>query len=127
MPHQDYSFLKIDDLINSGQLAMVRWMALGGQLLTVLVVYFALDLDIPIDWLMLVILISAIVGIWHHLASQTRVRINNYQAFFLLGFDTLQLFALLFLTGGLTNPFALLLLAPVAVSASLDLDGGIAG
>jgi len=37
----------------------------------------------------------------------------------LLTFDTLQLFALLFLTGGLTNPFAVLLLAPVTVSASL--------
>ena len=119
MPHQDYSFLKIDDLINSGQLSMVRWMAIGGQLLTVLVVYFALDLNIPIFWLMLVILISAVVGIWHHLVNRSRIRIDNYQAFFLLGFDTLQLFALLFLTGGLTNPFALLLLAPVAVSASL--------
>jgi two-component system sensor histidine kinase RegB len=119
MPQQDYAFLQINDLIDSGQLAMVRWIALGGQLLTVLIAYLALDFAIPIYWLLLIILISAVIGIWQHWFGHVRTRINNYEAFFLLGFDTLQLFGLLFLTGGLTNPFALLLLAPVAVSASL--------
>ena len=119
MPHQDYAFLQINDLIDSGQLAMVRWIALGGQLLTVMIIYLALDFDIPIFWLLLIIMVSAVIGVWHYLFSRLRNRINNYEAFFLLGFDTLQLFGLLFLTGGLTNPFALLLLAPVAVSASL--------
>lgn len=119
MPQQDYAFLQINDLIDSGQLAMVRWIALGGQLLTVLIAYLALDFAIPIYWLLLIILISAVIGIWQHRFGHVRTRINNYEAFFLLGFDTLQLSGLLFLTGGLTNPFALLLLAPVAVSASL--------
>ena len=47
MPQQDYAFLQINDLIDSGQLAMVRWIALW-QLLTVLIAYLALDFAIPI-------------------------------------------------------------------------------
>jgi hypothetical protein len=62
LPHQDYAFLQINDLIDSGQLAMVRWIALGGQLLTVMVIYLALDFDIPIFWLLLIIMISG--GCW---------------------------------------------------------------
>ena len=57
LPHQDYAFLQINDLIDSGQLSMVRWIALGGQLLTVMVIYLALDFDIPIFWLLLICLL----------------------------------------------------------------------
>src|SRR3546814_19185772 len=48
-----------------------------------------------------------------------RDRLNETEAAFYLGFDIIQLAALLFVTGGLGNPFALLLLAPVTVSATI--------
>src|SRR3546814_951534 len=48
-----------------------------------------------------------------------RDRLNETEAAFYLGFDIIQLAALLFVTGGLGNPFALLLLAPVTVSAAI--------
>ena len=119
MVQQDYSFLQINDLINSNQLAIVRWIALAGQLLTVIIVYIGLGYELPLTVTLGVILLSAVVNIGHLLYNRNRARVTNHEAFVLLTFDTLQLFALLFLTGGLTNPFAVLLLAPVTVSASL--------
>jgi len=119
MVQQDYSFLQINDLINSNQLAIVRWIALAGQLLTVIIVYIGLGYELPLTVTLGVILLSAVVNIGHLLYNRNRARMTNHEAFVLLTFDTLQLFALLFLTGGLTNPFAVLLLAPVTVSASL--------
>lgn len=119
MLQQDYSFLQIDDLINSNQLAIVRWIALAGQLLTVLIIYVGLGYELPLLATIGVILLSAVVNIGHLFYNRNRARMTNHETFVLLSFDTLQLFALLFLTGGLTNPFAVLLLAPVTVSASL--------
>ena len=119
MVQQDYSFLQINDLINSNQLAIVRWIALAGQLLTVIIVYIGLGYELPLTVTLGVILLSAVVNIGHLLYNRNRARMTNHEAFVLLTFDTLQLFALLFLTGGITNPFAVLLLAPVTVSASL--------
>lgn len=119
MLQQDYSFLQINDLINSNQLAIVRWIALAGQLLTVIIIYVGLGFELPLLATLGVISLSAVVNIGHLFYNRNRARMTNHEAFLLLTFDTLQLFSLLLLTGGLTNPFAVLLLAPVTVSASL--------
>ncbi|MFX8358766.1 hypothetical protein ABTL39_19605, partial [Acinetobacter baumannii] len=52
------------------------------------------------------------------LASPLSTRLTDRGAAVSLAFDLVQLTLLLFLTGGLTNPFSLLLLVPVAISAS---------
>jgi two-component system sensor histidine kinase RegB len=45
-------------------------------------------------------------------------RLTNREATFYLAFDVLQLAALLYLTGGITNPFALMFVAPVVIAAT---------
>ena len=119
MTQQDFSSLYIDDLIHRRQLAFLRALALVGQFVTVLVVYFGLGFDLPLLALLGVIVFTTAVNVGHIFYSRNRARMTNHEVFLLLGFDTLQLFALLFLTGGLSNPFSVLLLAPVTVSASL--------
>ena len=61
---------------------------------------------------------SAIVNLWHIHASQRR-RFYQQANFLELGFDVIQIAALLYLTGGLINPFSILILAPVVVSAAV--------
>ena len=119
MTQQDFSSLYIDDLIHRRQLVFLRASALIGQFVTVLVVYFGLGFDLPLLALLGVIGLATAVNVGHIFYSRNRARMTNHEVFLLLGFDTLQLFALLFLTGGLSNPFSVLLLAPVTVSASL--------
>ena len=119
MTQQDFSSLYIDDLIHRKQLVFLRALALIGQFVTVLVVYFGLGFDLPLLAVLGVIGVATAVNLGHVFYSRNRARMTNHEVFLLLGFDTLQLFALLFLTGGLSNPFSVLLLAPVTVSASL--------
>ena len=119
MTQQDFSSLYIDDLIHRKQLVFLRALALIGQFVTVLVVYFGLGFDLPLLAVLAVIGVATAVNLGHIFYSRNRARMTNHEVFLLLGFDTLQLFALLFLTGGLSNPFSVLLLAPVTVSASL--------
>ena len=119
MTQQDFSSLYIDDLIHRKQLVFLRALALIGQFVTVLVVYFGLGFDLPLLAVLGVIGVATAVNLGHIFYSRNRARMTNHEVFLLLGFDTLQLFALLFLTGGLSNPFSVLLLAPVTVSASL--------
>ena len=119
MTQQDFSSLYIDDLIHRKQLVFLRALALIGQFVTVLVVYFGLGFDLPLLAVLAVIGLATAVNFGHIFYSRNRARMTNHEVFLLLGFDTLQLFALLFLTGGLSNPFSVLLLAPVTVSASL--------
>ncbi len=99
-------------------LIYIRWIAIIGQFLAILLVYFYFTINIPFILCFLIILISAIVN----LLCVFQKKINNYlsdqQAFYLLLFDTLQLAVLLYLTGGIYNPFLFLLVAPIIISAS---------
>ena len=100
-------------------LAMIRWAAVAGQLFTVVVVHWGMDYPLPIAAAFTVIGISALLNIVVSLRLPSTARLEDRQAAVFLGFDIVQLTALLYLTGGLHNPFALLLLAPVAVAASI--------
>ncbi|WP_297798863.1 ActS/PrrB/RegB family redox-sensitive histidine kinase [uncultured Brevundimonas sp.] len=101
-------------------LIVLRWLTIAGQLAAVLLAYWALSFPLPLISCLAVIGASVAVN----LATMARTRkqqVNLRQesrTTFQLGFDVLQLSALLFLTGGLTNPFCLLLVAPVTVAAA---------
>lgn len=101
-----------------GTLVLLRWLAITGQLLSVVIVHFGLGYPLPL--LPCLILIAASIAINGGLLIRFGPghRPNSRLAFYQLAFDCLQLGGLLYLTGGLGNPFALLLLAPVSVSAS---------
>lgn len=100
-------------------LTAIRWVALAGQMATLLVVTFALGYPVPIGLAVAIVAVSAALNLILQFSGKSGDRLAERQASFYLGFDILQLSSLLFVTGGLENPFALLLLAPVTVSATI--------
>jgi two-component system sensor histidine kinase RegB len=99
-------------------LIRLRWLAVGGQSIAVAVVHFGLGFPLPLPWCIGLIALSAALNIALSIASPASHRLRAEPAFLLLSYDALQLGALLFVTGGLDNPFAILLLVPVIVSAT---------
>ena len=104
--------LRVDTLVR------LRWLAMAGQTGAVLVVAFALGFDLPLKLCFAVIAIAVALNIGLRLRFKPSARLEDGPASLLLGFDVVQLSALLYLTGGLENPFALLFLAPVMISAA---------
>jgi two-component system, sensor histidine kinase RegB len=99
-------------------LVRLRWLAVIGQTTAVLVVYAGLDFDLPIWSCLGVILTSAWLNVALRLRFYTTQRLEPERAAWLLAFDIAELAVLLFLTGGLQNPFSFLFLAPVLLSAT---------
>ncbi|HET9904150.1 MAG TPA: ActS/PrrB/RegB family redox-sensitive histidine kinase [Xanthobacteraceae bacterium] len=98
-------------------LVRLRWLALTGQTGAVLVVHFGLDFKLPLWPCLTVIGVSAWVNLALMLRDRMSPRIAPERAAWVLAFDLTQQAMLLYLTGGLQNPFAFLFLAPVLVSA----------
>jgi len=101
-----------------GTLVRLRWMALAGQLVAVIFVATVLNYSFPLIPALVLIGLSAVFNIALVLRFGVGHRPANDLAAAQLAFDSLQLGGLLWMTGGLENPFALLLLAPVSVSAT---------
>src|SRR3546814_9612129 len=100
-------------------LILIRWIAAGGQTTTVLTVHFGLGFVLPLDLCLAVIATTVVSNLVLMRRRARRARLDDREAAALLGFDLLQLGVLLFLTGGLLNPFALPIIAPVMVSATI--------
>lgn len=109
-----------------GTLILIRWIAVGGQAVTVLTVQYGLGFDVPLILCSVTIALSAILNLLLAWRRTARARLGDREAALVLGFDIFQLGVLLFLTGGLQNPFVILLLAPVTVSASILSRGATA-
>ncbi len=101
-----------------GNLIKIRWIAIFGQVLAVLFVSFIIKIQIPFFETLSIILLSVAVNFYSYYEERKNKSISNSKAFSYLLFDTLQLGFLLFLTGGIINPFSILILAPVITSAS---------
>ena len=101
-----------------GNLIKIRWIAIFGQFFAVFFVYYILTINIPLFETLLIILLSVLVNFYSYYEERKNKSITNIKAFSFLLFDILQLGFLLFLTGGIINPFSILILAPVITSAS---------
>jgi len=99
-------------------LIKIRWIAIFGQILAILFVSFVIKIQIPFFETLSIILLSVFVNFYSYYEERKNKSISNEKAFSYLLFDTLQLGFLLFLTGGIINPFSILILAPVITSAS---------
>jgi two-component system, sensor histidine kinase RegB len=99
-------------------LIRLRWFAVIGQTAAILSVYWGLDSSLPIEWCLIAVGASAWLNISLRLRYPANHRLAAPEAGASLAWDILQLSFLLFLTGGLENPFAFLLLAPVLISAT---------
>ncbi len=99
-------------------LVLMRWAAVAGQFFTAAVVHWGLGFTIPLLAAGGTIALSALLNLAVSLGRPASARIDDREATIFLAFDVVQLTVLLYLTGGLINPFALLL-APVAIGATV--------
>ena len=104
--------LRLDTLVR------LRWLAVAGQTAAVLFVFLFLGFPLPLGLCLALIGLSALLNIALRLRYPSSLRLRSVAASFLLAYDVLQLGGLLYLTGGLDNPFVILLLVPVVVSAT---------
>ncbi len=100
-------------------LALTRWVAVTGQLFTILFVHFSLGIPLPLARLLPAVLLSVLVNVTLALVLGWRVRLSEPAAGALFVYDILQLGYLLWMTGGIQNPFSVLLLVPVGLAAGL--------
>jgi two-component system sensor histidine kinase RegB len=96
----------------------LRWFGVVGQLVTVCFVYLALGYPMPFGICLGLIALSAWLNVYSGIRYPGRTRLSTSLATSLLAYDIFQLSALLYLTGGIENPFMFLLVAPVTVSAA---------
>jgi len=101
------------------RLISMRWVAVIGQAATLLAVHFGLGFNLPIAPALAVVAASALINLGHVVLRRPQRRLSERDATVTLAYDVLQLGLLLFLTGGLENPFAILMIAPVTVAATI--------
>ena len=100
-------------------LSVIRWIAIAGQAAALLVVQFGLGFHLPLVPCMLAVLALAAVNLLGQIRRRQSQRLmSDREAAFSFAFDIVQLAILLYMTGGLHNPFAVLILAPVTVAAA---------
>ena len=103
--------------LDKNTLTILRYIAIFGQFIAVNIVFFYLKLDFPINESYIIISL----GLLTNLFLQFRIKANQlkdtYASFFLL-YDLIQLSILLYLTGGILNPFSILLIIPAIVSST---------
>jgi len=99
-------------------LSNLRWLAVAGQSAALFLIYFAFGYSLPLGYCAAAIGVSAVLNIVLALRYPPSHRLANREASYYLAFDVLQLAVLLYLTGGIENPFVFLLVAPVTVSAA---------
>lgn len=105
-------------------LVRLRWLALSGQTAALLFTYFVLGFSLPLGLCLMVIAMSAALNIGLRITYGRVDQLNELPAAAVLAFDIIQLTALLYLTGGIENPFSMLFLAPIMISA-VSLGGWI--
>ena len=103
--------------LDKNTLTILRYIAIFGQFLAISVVYFYLELPFPVELSYAVIILGLITNLY----LQFGIKINQLKDFYSLIFliyDLIQLSILLFLTGGIFNPFCFLLIIPAIVSST---------
>ena len=98
-------------------LIYLRWIAILGQLTAVNFVFFYLKLDFPIILTHIVISIGLITNLFLQFRIKSILLRDLYASFFLI-YDLCQLSVLLYLTGGIYNPFSILMIVPAIVSST---------
>src|ERR1700756_2439864 len=96
----------------------LRWLAALGQLAALFVVVQGLEFDLPVVPCLAIVGLSALLNLALQIAFNPMQRLEPANAAALLALNIIELAALLFLTGGLQNPFSFLFLAPVLISAT---------
>jgi two-component system sensor histidine kinase RegB len=99
-------------------LIRLRWLAIVGQSVAVIIVAYWLQFPMPVGFCFALIAASAWLNLLLAFRFPAAHRLSPPAAMGILIFDSLQLGGLLYITGGLTNPFSLLMSVPVVISAT---------
>ncbi|MCF6272255.1 MAG: ActS/PrrB/RegB family redox-sensitive histidine kinase [Rhodobacteraceae bacterium] len=99
-------------------LVMLRWLTIAGQFVALVIAVNWLGLDIRVDLSATVIGVAVAFNIVATVVFPENRRLSERAALMTLMFDLVQMAALIGLTGGLTNPFSVLLLTPVVMAAT---------
>jgi two-component system sensor histidine kinase RegB len=97
----------------------LRWLAALGQLTAIFIVAQGLEFDVPVIPCVAIVGVSALLNLALQVAFNPMQRLEPVYAAALLALNIVELAALLFLTGGLQNPFSFLFLGPVLISATV--------
>ena len=100
-------------------LTLIRWVAIVGQGFTILLVDLSFGFELMLLPLLAAVALSALINLYLELRFSATTRLTERTSGLLLGYDLLQLTYLLALTGGLQNPFAVLLIVPITLSATI--------
>ncbi len=113
-------FVKYDEelKLQKKTVVILRWIALIGQLVTIYVVHFFLELNLPIILCSITIFCGGLTNIFIQF-SLKKNQLSNIESTILLFYDVIQLAVLIYLTGGVTNPFVIFLVVPAIVSSTL--------
>ena len=98
-------------------LVILRWIAIIGQFSAINLVYFYLKLDFPISIAHFILFLGLVSNIYLQFGIKVTILKDLYASGFLL-LDLIQLTSLLYLTGGISNPFSILMIIPAIVSST---------
>jgi len=98
-------------------LVYLRWIAIIGQFTAITFVYFYLKLGFLIAYAYLILFAGFITNLYLQFRIKS-ISIKDFNASMFLVYDLIQLTALLYLTGGISNPFTILIIIPAIVSST---------
>jgi len=118
MKFSDFFRSKDNIQLDKKTLVVLRWIALAGQYFTISVVYFIFKFELPIFYCSSIVLFGVLTNFYLQFKFKKN-QINNFSSTFILFYDLMQLSILLYLTGGITNPFVILLIVPAIVASTV--------
>ena len=98
-------------------LVILRWIAIVGQLITINVVYFIFKFNFPYFYCFIIIFFGILSNLYLQF-KEKKTLLSNFSSTLYLTYDLIQLAVLVFFTGGITNPFVILLVIPAVVSSA---------
>jgi len=111
-------FLSKDNIqLDRKTLVNLRWIALIGQYITINIVNFIFKFELPF-FACSVVIFAGVVSNFYLQFVFKKNQLNNFTSTFVLFYDLIQLSILLYLTGGITNPFSILLIVPAIVAST---------
>ncbi len=115
-PEENARFGRASRQIRLQTIVWLRWLAVVGQSVTILIVAFGLEFPLPLLTCAVLIGALAVANIFLSARFPATYRLEPWEATLLLAFDLLQLTALIYITGGLSNPFAPLICVQVIIA-----------
>ena len=115
----NFNSLRLRENLNLDKktLVILRWIAIIGQFTAINLVYFYLKLDFPVVFAHAILLMGFITNLYLQFGIRSIIIKDFYASIFLI-YDLIQLTLLLYLTGGISNPFSILIIIPTIVSST---------